>query len=802
MLCPPSSYFTYAFRTGPSPLAPAARKCQSRTLYNNPAQLFRILFMNRLARLLPLFRNSLIILGAAVLALGLAYFVDVLTDGPMRPAAPSRVVTPAKPTGRAPTKEETTQVETERDERLDYELYGSSLRRGADLDDLMREGDAGLLSRLKVSFMDELKARFGDRISKEEQPDPTNDIILSEVLGSLSAHQAAQAEARAARGEPPATTADIPKAYALYEQSLATDREASIGLMDELLALPAEERKPLAAIAKYRRARLTMSLDDWHKLGDEAAKRRLAAIRADLGSVAGHAREGSLDPANISENTTYWLAYTRSMILPSERLIRMGEADFAGAFDTYLRMPRRGDANAVNSCLWLAAKLCREGRFETSVGDPDLRMLITLYLLKRRYEVAIDNMEPEVRRARGLDWLDALAAGGVDPSFAPAHVAMLQYSVDRWADCAATARLLPPSDPLRRLLLSRCNLRLRGDLAVSRRLLASDESVDLSKKSADDKMSLAAGDSTHECVIDLRDPRAIQDRVHGELGMIALAEGDFTEALRNFEEGRRLSESFYVGECLLDLEALKAYVDGRPPARRGPKMDRFYYHEPLMNLRELVGSRLMRAGRLEEALEYVNPDLRTRATGYVLLRRAAARTDLSDRERADAHWRSALLIGEIGETILHAPFGLSWSSGTGWHVSYGHLPSLRLGRSDQGEALPTMDLVGAGPEERRRLGEWNALHIEAPELSERDARYASFRHAMEAVRLLPDNDPAGAEILQYAGNLLKYREPKAAVPAYRLLVTRFPLTAHGKHALRAHWFSAVRSEPPSDLLSK
>jgi hypothetical protein len=73
---------------------------------------------------------------------------------------------------------------------------------------------------------------------------------------------------------------------------------------------------------------------------------------------------------------------------------------------------------------------------------------------------------------------------------------------------------------------------------------------------------------------------------------------------------------------------------------------------------------------------------------------------------------------------------------------------------------------------------------------------------MEAVRLLPDNDPAGAEILQYAGNLLKYRDPKAAVPAYRLLVSRFPLTAHGKHALRAHWFSAVRSEPPADIISK
>ena len=758
--------------------------------------------MNRFARLLPLLRNSLIIVGALAFALGLAYFADVLTDKPLRPAATSHVVTHAQPTGRALTKEEARHVEAERSESLDYELYGSSLRRGTNFADLMRNGDASLLSRLHLNFMDELKARFGDRICKDEKPEPTDDIILSEVVGALGAYQAAQAEARAAQGEPPATTADVPKAYALYEQSLATDRESAIRLMDELLALPAAERKPLAAIAKYRRARLTMSLEDWNALSDEAAKQRLAAIRADLTSVAGHAREGSLDPANISENTTYWLAHTRSMILPSERLIRMGEADFAGALDTYLRMPRRGHANAVNSSLWLAEKLCREGRFETLVGDPDLRMLITLFFLKRRYEIDIDNMEPEERRARGLEWLDALAAGGIDSSFAPAHVAMLQYSLDRWVDCAATARLLPPSDPLRRLLLSRCNLRLRGDLAVSRRLLASAESVDLTKKSADDTIRLAVNDSTLECVIDLRDPREIHDRVQGELGMVALAEGDFIEALRLFEESRHLSESFYVGECLLELEALKAYVDGRPLVRCDPKMDRSYYHEPLMNLRELVGSRLMRAGRLEEALEYVNPDLRARATSYVLLRRAAARTDLTDRARADAHWRSALLIGEIGETILHAPFGLSWSSGTGWHVGYGHSPRLRLGQAIEGETLPTMNLIGAGPEERRRLGDWKARHIEAPELSERDARYASFRHAMEAVRLLPDNDPAGAEILQYAGNLLKYRDPKAAVPAYRLLISRFPLTTHGKHALRAHWFSAVRSEPPADILSK
>jgi hypothetical protein len=120
---------------------------------------------------------------------------------------------------------------------------------------------------------------------------------------------------------------------------------------------------------------------------------------------------------------------------------------------------------------------------------------------------------------------------------------------------------------------------------------------------------------------------------------------------------------------------------------------------------------------------------------------------------------------------------------------------------DDRQPLP-MEIAPAGKDETRRLLSWQSQHIDRADLSERDARYASFRHALEAVRLLPDNDPAGAEILQYAGNLLKYREPKAAVPAYRLLVTRFPQTPYGRHAVAKKWFSAERPEPSADLLSR
>jgi hypothetical protein len=58
------------------------------------------------------------------------------------------------------------------------------------------------------------------------------------------------------------------------------------------------------------------------------------------------------------------------------------------------------------------------------------------------------------------------------------------------------------------------------------------------------------------------------------------------------------------------------------------------------------------------------------------------------------------------------------------------------------------------------------------------------------------------KILQFAGNLLKFVEPKAANPAYVLLATRFKQTPYGEHALNRHWFSKERPNPPADIIAK
>ncbi|MFM9148332.1 MAG: hypothetical protein ACKORI_09530, partial [Verrucomicrobiota bacterium] len=84
----------------------------------------------------------------------------------------------------------------------------------------------------------------------------------------------------------------IPQAYALYFESLVSERSEAVKLMDRLLALQSEHSGKLRAVAKYRRARLLMSMEDWDVLSDDQAKERIICIKRDLKDVQIHAAEG------------------------------------------------------------------------------------------------------------------------------------------------------------------------------------------------------------------------------------------------------------------------------------------------------------------------------------------------------------------------------------------------------------------------------------------------------------------------------------------------------------------------------
>jgi hypothetical protein len=807
-------------------------------------------------RIRPFFR-VLGVIAACLWMTWIVLYVTFLITSPSRPKpAVADVKDVAKETRPEPSAEEAAK-DRERS------LYGYGYVNRYRIGSLLEFGDMSMLCDFRSDFMADFKMEFGTRINVDELPNPTPELVVTSVLRPLTLRlrqegadeeairpvveyvgikmlpdrteewrywkrvykywQDAQGfwsldivsdfkeseqlrESRASQAPDEAAYRQalgrLPKAYALYFESLTAERTRAIALMDALLSLPEVERKPLDAIAKYRRARLKMSLEDWAKLSDADAKQRLADIRADLASVPTHAKEGSLDPAQLSDNARHWIAYTRSMILPAGRLVRLGEADFKGALSTYLRMPIRGEANAVNSCFHLARKLCAEKDFAGCTEDPDLRRIITLYLSAGGSNNTHIHLSHAEHRASAEAWLDALAKAGVDPAFDRARIAMLQCVARRWTDCLRTLEQLEPDNPIRLLLASRCNLRLTGDLRISGLLLAPSThahgSAELAGNARPKKPKKEIADFT--TLIDFNEKAELDDRVRGEKGMAALCQGDYVEALKLFTLSAYFVEADYVSECLLTTEELKSFVDAIKDVRSVggvPKLD---------HLRLRLASRLFRDGRLEEALDYVSGELAPKARNYVILRRLAERTDVADRTRADAYWRAALIIGEIGETVLHAPFGLSWSSYSRndelWRVDYGFLPNLRMNKKQDQEDAQEHHLIAPTQDEIRRLSTWIDGHVVRPVRSERDARYATFDLALKAARLLTDNDPAGGQIVQYAGNLLKYREPKAANPAYVLLVTRFKQTPYGEHALKRHWFSKDSPDPSADVISK
>lgn len=613
--------------------------------------------------------------------------------------------------------------------------------------------------------------------------------------------------------------ARIPRAYALYLRSITEPRVWALASMDELLALPESERRELTALAHYRRARLRLSLPDWDACSDATVRQRLRQVRSDLTSIAADLRAGAHDFAQVGANAAGWLAYSYSMVLPARRLTALGEADYPGALATYLRAPERRQANGFNSTHWLIRKLAEEAAFEVCVGDPDLRMLMTIYLgathdyalgFGAHYDYASDAGPVG---ARG--WLQALAAAGISHDFAPHRLALLHLQTGDFPGCERILRALNPRDPLTALIASHCNLRQGGPKAVSMRLLA-DALPARPPGHRKRYASVSYGGSGLD--LDLTDPQQVANRVGAELAALKLSEGDLAEAMRLFYAHGDTADGAYVAECLLATDELRDLVDRHAYPDQPPTEDEFYiyYDQPDYTPRELLARKLFREDRWDEAALYFPPALAAVARRYGELRRRAAQPGVAARERADAHWRAALIIQKHGRDLLFCDYGLNKTQpdksgkvqqkphpaylkyANGWHLYLAYfLPYLR--QQPKLDELP-QTILRATPEETRRLKVWYAQHIEKPNYAERMPRYEVFRLGLLAVKDLPDNDPAGALILQTIGNLLKYVDPDAAQPAYRLLVKRFGQTPLGATATKTRWFAKDRPAPGENLL--
>ena len=826
----------------------------------------------------PIFRILAVVATCFWLSMVVAYIADRSTDRPKPTVSASK--TTATELIQPAEQRHGFRALLSQDERL----FGRGLRyEGFDAINVVGESDKVLLMGFRTNFMSDFRRAFDKRIGRQEKPAPDRSFMATAVLRSLTlelrsrgatdvdkivgtiaehvsrlereedstgfyrekpaiktwkdeegfwrladVHEEKEIEdLRQALQERPLDPADyqqalerIPPAYAAYFRSLNKDQAKALAEVETLLGLSWRERKPLEAIARYRRARLTMESTKWADVSDGEAKTKLARIRADFTEAARLAAEGSLDPAELSDNGRYWIAYTRSMIMPFERLVRLGEADLPGAFSTYLGMPERMDSNSVNACFRLVTNLCRQKAFDHCAQDPDLRLLVSMYLTANGDVSNGVCLTDQEQKDYSVLWLEALARAQKTAALDPRHIALLQYRVGRWRDCMETLKFASSDDPLARLLALRCCLRLTGEVRDAYEVTGPrdgfHEEPNYARCGPEKFAAILSYKGTpppelptydFSTYIDITNNKQLRTQLTGERAILALTLGNYRQALLDFESCGMWDVVQYIAECLMSLDELRNFIDGRRyEHRRSPIMKNAWGKE-IGDVDTMLASRLFRMGREDEALTYVRPQLFGQASLYLVLRKLATNPDIDARVRADAYWRASLLVPALSTQLLEYPFS-PWlfrnndRKTFSIHISYDSLPHHRLELGEYAERHKKHPLLSAAEDERSRISRWLASCHDMITDPKDKPDYIQFALAVEAGRLLPADDPAGATILQYAGNILKYKDPEGAVSAFRLLARKYAATPYGEFAANHSWFAKEYPTPPENIVTK
>jgi hypothetical protein len=404
-------------------------------------------------------------------------------------------------------------------------------------------------------------------------------------------------------------------------------------------------------------------------------------------------------------------------------------------------------------------------------------------------------------------WVKALEEAGVKTGDDAWRIANLQYSAGEWEKCAQTLRGVPNDDPMAALLRSRLSLRnqdIHGAIASLKPAISHGDTRLFSENMSSASSRFYIEYNDYYLQADAEDRDSWTARARGELGVLFLKNQEYISAMGAFYYSLKERDAAYVGECLLSIDELKREVDQnwpRPLMTAGyPFVDNGRFVPVRYEVRHLLARRLFRAGRWEESLPYFPDDVRTTARRYVELCRKADRWHFDRVERADAYWRAALIMAKHGDSLIHSDFGHYWSpiEETNWHEKP-DLPKLRLEINNW--KIPN-NYAAPSDDERRRAKNWIKKNLDKPDYSHRISSYAAVDLIMKAVSHLPDNDIRGSQMLQYAGDILKFVDPKAANPAYRTLAIRFRKTPLGNHAWNKHWFSREDGSDDPDLLSK
>jgi hypothetical protein len=280
----------------------------------------------------------------------------------------------------------------------------------------------------------------------------------------------------------------------------------------------------------------------------------------------------------------------------------------------------------------------------------------------------------------------------------------------------------------------------------------------------------------------------------GDLGGLQLARGDFVQALDVLFKGQLWEDAAFVAERVLTTNELKQYVDALPKTEP-PKEGEDYNKK----LRYLLGRRLVREDRYDDAKQYLPAPYDKVLEKYVKALKDGANEKLSKTERAQA-WFTAAWLARYDGMELMGTEGAPDAFAEGGSFEIPDLAKQRrtgayqtIAYDKEGNQLsdqngnPKMKSVPAVLKaSAREIERLNATKV-SPDIRFH-YRLIAGALAMKAAALLPDNSEELADVINQAGMWVKDRDEKVGNRYYQVLDHRCAKTKIGQTDRAKHWF--------------
>jgi hypothetical protein len=580
---------------------------------------------------------------------------------------------------------------------------------------------------------------------------------------------------------PPATLAVPPGLPGEFEDYLRGaiawhqgEPDAARAAWEKLLARPAGERRLRSTWAAFMLGKTALESDPAAAVGWFERTRELAS-------------QGFPDPLGLAEAGTGWQARAE-----------MNRHRFDEALKLYLQQQKAGDPTALPSIRRACAKALEDPQLLAPVArSPEARAVFTAWVLSV-WEREDYGAPPDPTRAR--KWLAALQAAGIAQTDGADRLAWAAYRAGDFAAADAWLRRAPAGAPMAGWVRAKLLLRA-GKVAEAEPLLAQARAALPTGPGPDHDLWQA-----YEAQVQ----PALRPRAAGELGAVRLARGEYAAALDDLLRGGWWTDAAYVAERVLTSDELRAYVDKTWPAglvaRYNPDQPR-NVDEPgdaweiqfagmapppdakvAYDLRNLLGRRLAREGKLAEARAYL-PEKR-RAALDDLARSLAAGRDVSHpaAERARSLFRAACLTRYHGLELLGTEIEPDWAM---FGADYGVDP-FAAGR----ENPKTHHFLGPTADERQRV----RSHRAEPE-KRFHYRYQGMGLALEGAKLLPAGEER-ARLLATAGNWVEGTDPQGARPLYDAIQSCCAATDVARRSRKVKAITNIPDACPADTRPK